>query len=514
MKTVFTAKEMAGVDSYAINDLGIPGLILMENAGRGVADIARQMLKQPNGKLVHIYCGAGNNGGDGYVVARHLFNHGARVRVLILAAAEKIAGDARVNLDVLQSMGRPVEFITNLPPIDEKPDLIIDAMLGTGVKGALRGLYAQAADAINAAGCPILAVDIPSGVNADTGRVAGPAVHAAITATMAAPKRGLLFSPGRECVGRLEIIDISMPPSVIEKLDSKVSLVDAAFVKNTLPRRAADAFKNRVGLVQVIAGATGFTGAAFLASTAVMRSGAGLSYLAVPKSLNAILENKLTEVITLPIDDKETGCFSKANAPALFDHLQDKDVVALGPGIGRALQTGALVHELLTSMDKPLVLDADGLNLCAGHTELIEHYAGDVILTPHVGELSRLTGLSTHDIIGDPIACARRYAQQWRCCIVLKGAPTVIAAPSGRVYINSTGNAGMATAGSGDVLTGIVAGLRAQGMTAEYAAVAGVYVHGLAGDLAAAEHGMMGMTAGDILQKTPGALKRLTGDVL
>lgn len=505
---------MAGVDGYAIGELGIPGLILMENAGRGIADVARRMLTEPKAKLVHIYCGSGNNGGDGYVVARHLLNYGARVRVRVLAAAEKIAGDARINLEILQSIGCRPDFIGELPAVDDKPDLIIDAMLGTGVKGALRGLYAQAADAMNAAGCPILAVDIPSGVNADTGQVEGPAVRATITATMAALKRGLLFSPGREYAGRLEIVDISMPPSVLEKLDANVSLVDDAFVKSILPRRAPDAFKNRVGVVQVIAGSTGFTGAAVLASKAVLRSGAGLCYLATPQSLNAVFESNLTEVITLPVEDNKTGCFSETNAPVLLDHLSGKDVVALGPGIGQAAQTGALVHELLTSMREPLVLDADGLNLCVGHTELFNHYSGDLVLTPHPGEFSRLTGLSTKEVIGNPIEYAREYAQKWRCCIILKGAPTVIAAPSGRVYINTTGNAGMATGGSGDVLTGIIAGLRAQGMTVEDAAIAAVYVHGLAGDLAATECGMMGMTAGDVLQKTPEALKRLSGGAL
>ncbi len=509
MRMVFTASEMAGVDSYAINKLNIPGVILMENAGRGIADIARRMLRQPQDKLVHIFCGPGNNGGDGYVVARHLLNHGVRVRTFVLAAADKIKGDALINLDILQSIGQQPEFIQEPVYGDEAPDLVVDAMLGTGVKGALKGLYARTAEHINDSGCPVLAVDIPSGVNADTGQVAGPAVCATVTATMAAPKRGLLFSPGREYTGRLEIVDISMPPMVFDKRGSNVWLVDESFVKSILPQRSPDAHKNKVGMVQVVAGSAGFTGAAALASEAALRSGAGLCYLAAPKSLNAIFENKLTEVITQPVEDNDAGYFTMKNLNPLLANIEGKDVIAIGPGIGQALQTAALVQELFKILDKPLVLDADGLNICAGKTELFKSYAGDLVLTPHPGELARLTGLPAGGIVVNRIEAAREYAQKWECVIVLKGGPSITATPDGRIYINSTGNAGMATGGSGDVLTGIVAALLGQGMSVDHAAVAAVYVHGLAGDLAAEEYGQLGMTAGDILKQTPRAFKLL-----
>ena len=509
MKTVFTAKEMAGVDSYAINKMNIPGVILMENAGRGIADIARRLLQQPQGKLVYIFCGPGNNGGDGYVVARHLLNHGARVRTFVLAAADKIKGDALVNLQILQNIGQQPEFIQEAVRPRETPDLVIDAMLGTGVKGALKGLYAQTADIINSLDCPVLAVDIPSGVNADTGHVAGPAVRADVTATMAAPKRGLLFSPGREYAGRLEIVDISMPPKVVDKRSSKVWLVDEAFIKSILPKRSPDAHKNKVGMVQMIAGSAGFTGAAALASEAVLRSGAGLCYLAAPKSLNAIFENKLTEVITQPVADNDAGYFTMKNLKPLLANIEGKDVIAIGPGIGQALQTAALIHELFKILDKPLVLDADGLNVFAGKTELFNSYAGDLILTPHPGEFSRLTGLPAQEIIVNRVEITREYARKWDCVIVLKGGPSITATPDGAVYITATGNAGMATGGSGDVLTGIIAALLGQGAPVVHAAVAAVYVHGLAGDLAAKKYGRLGMTAGDILKQTPRALKLL-----
>ena len=511
MKAVFTAAEMAGLDNYAINELNIPGVILMENAGRGIADVAMKMLTDAANRNIHIYCGSGNNGGDGYVVARHLLNHGAIVRVFVLAAKDKISGDAKINLDILYSLGCQPEFIT-APPKAATPDLIVDAMLGTGVKGGLKGLYAAAANAINSLGCPVLAVDIPTGVNADTGQIAGSAVHATVTTTMAAHKRGLLFSPGREWVGDLEIVDISMPPFVIENRDSKVCLVDAGFVSRTLPRRSPDAYKNKAGTVQVIAGAVGFTGAAMLTGKSVLRSGAGLCYLSIPKSLNVIFESALAEVITQPVEDKGAGYLQKSQLEKVLADAKDKDIIAIGPGLGQAKETGDLVHELLRTLEKPLVLDADGLNHCAGKTELFSDYQGDLVLTPHPGEFSRLTNLPVNEIVNNRVDVVREYARKWNCIIILKGAPTTTAAPNGRVYINSTGNAGMATAGSGDVLTGIVAGLMAQGIGAEQAAVAAVYVHGLAGDMAADEFGQFGMMAGDILYKTPMALKTLAGE--
>ena len=511
MKAVFTAEEMAGLDSFAINKLKIPGLVLMENAGRGIADIALKMLKELHGKQVNIYCGSGNNGGDGYVVARHLLNNGVAVRVFVLAAEEKIKGDAKTNLDILRALDFAPKFIARLSA-ESSPDLIVDALLGTGAKSGLQGLYAEAVDFINMSTCPVLAVDIPTGVNADTGQVEGPAVRATTTATMAAHKRGLLFSPGREHVGELEIVDISLPPNVIEKLRSNVYLVDKKFVRTVLPQRSPDAHKNKAGMVHVIAGSTGFTGAAVLAAKAVLRSGAGLCYLSVAKSLNTIFESILTEAITLPVEDNDTGFLGIDHAEKLLSDAKGKDVIAIGPGLGQAPQTGELLRTLLSTLEKPLVLDADGLNLCAGRTELIINYRGDLILTPHPGEFSRLTELPVSDIIYNRVEIVRDYAKIWNCHIILKGGPTTIASPDGRVYINSTGNAGMATAGSGDVLTGIIAGLLGQGMPAGTAAVAGVYIHGMAGDMAAAELGQLGTIAGDILNKTPLALKLLAGE--
>ncbi|MBN1559281.1 NAD(P)H-hydrate dehydratase [candidate division KSB1 bacterium] len=509
MNAVVTAAEMAAMDSYAIHELKIPGIVLMENAGRGIFNIADKMLKNSRGNIVHIYCGSGNNGGDGFVAARHLLNHGAIVRTLVLATADKISGDARVNLEMLQCMGHQPEFISAIPATSAQPDLIVDALLGTGVKGPLQGLYADAAREMRNANCPVLAVDIPTGVNADTGQIDGAAVQATVTATMATPKRGLLFSPGREHAGILRIIDIGMPRNVMKIKDPRVYHVDKSFIQGLLPHRSADVHKNNLGMIHVIAGSRGYTGAAVLASKAVLRAGAGLCYLTIPASLNAILEAHCAEVITRPMQDEGDGFLVSGNLDGIKRELENKTALILGPGIGQATETRELVRQLIAAITLPLILDADGLNACAGHAGLMQRYKGDLIITPHPGELSRLTGLSTKEIVMNRIDVARHCAEEWHCIVVLKGGPTVTALPDGRAYINSSGNAGMATAGAGDVLCGIIAALIGQGLSAENAAIAAVFIHGRAGDLAAVRYGQMGMIAGDVLEMIPRALKKM-----
>ncbi|MDZ7724036.1 MAG: NAD(P)H-hydrate dehydratase [candidate division KSB1 bacterium] len=422
---------------------------------------------------------------------------------------EKIKGDARTNLDILKNM-HPVQFLNRAPDSLPRADLVVDALLGTGVKGALRGLIAECADVINSAGYPVLSVDIPTGVNTDTGIVKGPAVRADVTATMALLKRGLLFSPGREHAGRTDIIDISMPAQVIRERDTGVYQYDRADIRALLPVRSKDTYKNKCGTVAVIAGSTGLTGAAVMSSFSTLRAGAGMTFLIAPARINAILESQLPEVITLPMDDARLGYLHAGCAAELMTEIKDKDVLAVGPGLGQHKETAKLVHQILQEQDKPLILDADGLNVCAGHTEKLKNYQGDLVITPHPGELSRLLNTPVPDLIRDRIATARDTAAKFQCTVVLKGAPTVTATAEGHVFINPTGNAGMATAGSGDVLTGIISGLSAQGLAPATAAALGVYLHGLAGDLAAQQTGSAGMTACDIMNNVALAIKQET----
>ncbi|RPI02721.1 MAG: NAD(P)H-hydrate dehydratase [Calditrichaeota bacterium] len=506
---VVTAEEMAKIDQSAIQDIGIPGMVLMENAGRGIAEIVCARLTAPDRRLVYIFCGPGNNGGDGFVIARYLINRGFHVYTWMLGSP-RTDSDADKNLKILQKMGHQPSII--IQPSDlplQTPDLIIDALLGTGAKGGLKGLYADVVNYMNAQQAPILSVDIPTGVDADSGMVEGAAVFADVTTTMALPKRGLLFSPGREHCGDLRIIDIAFPATVVEKSSPHVFWVEAKDIVALLPQRPPDAHKNRCGASAVIAGSRGFTGAAALTSQAALRVGAGLVYLIVAAALNDILEAKVTEVITLPLEDDGSGRLTDRNLAMVLENIQGKDAIGLGPGLGHHPQTFELVRQLLSTLDKPLVLDADGLNACAAETKLFSNYSGSLILTPHPGELSRLTGKTTAEINADRIAVSRQCAETWQCTVVLKGSPTVTATPDGRVFINSTGNAGMATAGSGDVLTGIICGLLAQGLHAEDAAIAGVYIHGLAGDVAKEQLTEMAMVAGDILSSISSALFKL-----
>jgi ADP-dependent NAD(P)H-hydrate dehydratase / NAD(P)H-hydrate epimerase len=512
MKPVVSAAQMTEMDKYTIHELGIQGIILMENAGRGIVKSALSLLHDAHNKIVHIYCGSGNNGGDGYVVARHLLNMGARVQIYILAPREKIKGDADLNLRVLEKICNKIYYIEDLPGTDvESPDLIIDAMLGTGVERPLHGLYSKVVDYINSLQKPVLSVDIPTGVNADSGDVQGPAIKAVRTATMALLKRGLLFSPGREYAGHIDIVAISMPPQVIALKNPQTYLVEESDIKKMLPLRSPDVHKNSCGTVAVVGGSRGFTGAPSLTAEATLRTGAGLSYLCIPKSLNLIFETKITEVISYPFDDADSGYLHFGCLDELLAQIEKLDVIALGPGMGQHEETQKLIYALLENLKKPMVLDADGLNAAAKKPELLSSYKGEMVLTPHPGELSRLTGLSTKEIAANRFDIARKFASEWGKVLVVKGGPTLIALPDGNLYINSTGNGGMATGGTGDVLTGIVAGLLAQGLSADLAAIAGVYIHGYAGDLARDELGERGMIAGDLLKKLPLALVNIEG---
>ncbi len=505
MNPIVTAEKMAEMDRYTIEKLKIPGMVLMENAGRGIFWTAMGRL-QPNHDRIWIFCGPGNNGGDGYVVARYLINAGKKVRVFVLTSREKISGDALANLKILENIGFKCEFISDCPEEREKPDLIIDAILGTGVKGALRGLFKTIVDFINRQGSSVLAIDIPTGVDADTGQVEGSAVQAEVTATMALKKQGLLFSPGREHAGIITVIDIGLPAFVFEKKKADVFELEKNDILSILPRRAPDTYKNACGTVAVIAGSRGFTGAATLTCQAVLRAGAGLAYLCTPSSLNSVFEGKLTEVITWPFDDAGVGylhsCFEE-----LILRLETVDVIALGPGLGQHSKTGELIIELVSHMEAPMVVDADGLNILAGDSDLISSYNGPMVLTPHPGELSRLVDKSITEITKNRIQIVKETAQEWQKVLVLKGGPTVIGAPDGRVFINSTGNAGLATGGTGDVLTGTIAALMGQGLDSLSAALTGVYIHGMAGDIAARKHSQRGMIAGDLLASLPQALK-------
>ena len=506
-----TASEMRELDRRAIEEFGIPGLVLMENAGRQVAEVVKEMLGGAAGKRVAVFAGKGNNGGDGLVAARHLFNAGAAVKVYLLADPGEITGDALTNLKIWQKMGQPVEAAveTSLPDLLKNEDLIVDAIFGTGFRGVPREPAAGIIKAINASGKPVVAVDIPSGLEADTGLARGACVRAARTVTFGLPKLGLVQEPGASYAGRLHVAEISIPAFLLKAGNLKRCLLSREVVGSWLLPRPRAVHKGECGRVLVVAGSRGMAGAACLAAEGAARSGVGLVTLAVPEGLLDVVAAKVTEVITagLPATSRQT--LSKEAGEAVLALAERADVVALGPGVTTHPETAACVQELLPRLPVPCVLDADGLNCFAGRTEVFRQTRFPLVLTPHPGELARLTGHSTAAIQQDRVGVAEKAAKEWGAVVLLKGAASVISSPGGFVYINPTGNPGMATGGSGDILTGIVAGLLAQGLDPLRAAAAGAFLHGLAGDLAASRRGMRGMLAGDILACLPEALKEI-----
>jgi hydroxyethylthiazole kinase-like uncharacterized protein yjeF len=517
MIKIVTAKEMQQLDRRATAEYGVPSLVLMENAG---SETTREMLAAFPALLrsrVAILCGRGNNGGDGFVVARHLLNRGVTVQTFLLARREDVGGDARVNLEILEKMGvAPMEVLESgevaaLSDRVASADVIVDALLGTGTHGPAQGILAETIELVNRAGRPVVAVDIPSGLIADEPEVPGPAVRAALTVTFALPKRCLLLYPAAGYAGTVRIVPIGIPSSLCRDPELLLGLLEPQDVASAFPRRDPAAHKGTFGHVLVIAGSVGKTGAAALASLAALRVGAGLVTLAIPHSLNDALEVKLTEVMTEPVAETEARSIGQEALDRLLHLAAGKSAVALGPGLGTHPSTQKLVHELLSCLQLPVVLDADGINALAGRADFLARVAAPVIVTPHPGELSRLLDIPRDEVLRKRFPLAQDAASRLNVTLVLKMAHTVVASPTRQAVLVPTGNPGMATGGTGDVLTGLIAGLLAQGIAPGLAAQAGAYVHGLAGDLAAARLGQEAMLAGDLLNHVPDAIRQVKG---
>ena len=524
-----TAQEMGAMDQKASSEYGIPGVVLMENAGFRVADLVTSLLDQKNHCTIIILAGKGNNGGDGFVAARHLFNRGIQVQVFLAADPDKIKGDALINLNIWRKMGQKTYPLLKNNDLNlfrlaiMKVDLVVDALYGTGFAGELPEHMTSVIEIVNASNKPVVAIDIPSGLEADTGRAQGQGVKAKHTVTFALPKLGLVLPEAKEYVGKLHVEDISIPAAItdIEKESTaKVSrkgspanglicrcLVTKELVEEWWPKRFGAEHKGDFGRVLVIAGSRGMSGAAVLAAQAAARAGAGLVSLGVPEGIHDITEAKLTEVMTFPLPQTARGILSRTALDEILKRADKCDVLAIGPGLGQDEEIEALVKEMMPQLKTPCILDADGLNALGSQAEILSTALTDLVITPHPGEMSRLTGLSIEQIQKNRLEVATTKAVQWNSIVVLKGAGTVVAGPDNKLFINNTGNSGMATGGSGDVLTGLIAGLVSQGMPPLLAAAAGVYLHGLAGDFAARKKGLAGLIAGDILEQLPKALQ-------
>ncbi|MFQ5630332.1 MAG: NAD(P)H-hydrate dehydratase [bacterium] len=506
---LLNAAEITGVDVYTINTLGIPGSVLMEQAGMAVAKVCEKSFKKIKSPRSVVICGPGNNGGDGYVVARHLTESGAQCEVFLLGDAAKVTGDARLNLEIWQRLGHKIRpFGPAALDTIAKADLIVDAMLGTGAKGALQESFRKAAKAINNSPAKVVAVDLPTGIDADTGAIDADAVRADHTVTFGALKIGHVFSPGRECAGKVTVADIGFPAIAFEHVDSNTFILDKSFVATLLPKRNPAAFKNRCGQVLVVAGSTGMDGAAALCSKSALVAGAGLVILAAPAQIANTIGSSLYEVMKLPLATHD-GMISVDSWSDVEQKLAWADVAAVGPGLGQADGPREIVAKLIEQFDGLLIIDADGLNVLAGNCSIFKKRKGETILTPHPGEFSRLTGFKKEQILSNPVQTARDFAQKFRIHLLLKGAPSVASLPDGRVFVNGAGNPGMATAGMGDVLTGVVAGLGGQVENAEKALLLGMFVHSLSGDLTAAKSGEIPLTAGNVLDFLPAAFQEL-----
>ncbi|MFQ5656941.1 MAG: NAD(P)H-hydrate dehydratase, partial [Candidatus Methylomirabilales bacterium] len=507
------AKEMRELDRRAEAEYGIPSLILMENAGAGAVREMERYFPRLNQSRVAVVCGKGNNGGDGLVVARHLANRGVRIQILLLAKKEEFKGDAATNLRIAEKSGvRLVDVGTGSDLRAHREalltsDLIVDAILGTGLTGPARGISAEAIELVNTLERPVVALDLPSGLGSDDGRVQEPCIRAHLTLTFALPKRSLLLFPAARYAGEIRVVDIGIPRVLLSDPKLPVNLIGHNEVRAAFPPRDPDAHKGTYGHVLVLAGSPGKTGAAALCSLGALRIGAGLVTLAVPEGLHESMEAKLTEVMTVGLPETEERTVAFQARDDLLNLMEGKRVLALGPGLSTHPQTAQLVVELIRSAKVPLVIDADGINSLARQKDVLTRASVPVILTPHPVELSRFLWVPKEEVLEKRIPIAQKVAATYNIYLVLKGAQTLIAEPGGAVHINPTGNPGMATGGVGDVLTGMIAGLVSQGISPALAAAAGVYLHGLAGDLACQHLGPEAMIATDLLEKLPEAFR-------
>ena len=514
MKLV-TAAQMQQLDRRTIQEAGVPGTILMERAGKGVVSAIDEVFGNLKGRTVTVFCGKGNNGGDGFVIARLLRRKGVRIHTVLLASPSDLKGDAKTMYQrlVKTASSSSIHVIPSGKTIRgllEKSELAVDALLGTGIASEVKGLYRQTIEAINHIRIPSVAVDIPSGIHTDSGAILGAGVCASLTVTFGLPKLGMYLGKAMDHIGCLRIVDIGIPTEFVGDLDVTRTLLTAEAIRELVPDRPISSHKGTFGHAGIIAGSPGKTGAAALAAKASLRIGTGLVTVATPSSVNETLEAKLLEAMTVPLLETEARTISQQARSTLEAFISQRQAVGIGPGLTTHPDTVELIRTLIPKCDRPCVIDADALNAIAGDCKLLPSCLVTPVITPHPGEMARLMGhASAATVNHDRLGVAVQFASEYGVVVVLKGARTLIADPSGQVAISPTGNPGMATAGMGDVLTGVLTGLLAQGLTPWDAAKVGVYLHGLAGDIAAQRVGEAGMIASDVIEALPLAITEL-----
>lgn len=506
------AEEMRAVDRAAAKIGGIPSIILMENAAIACVDQLKADFDITE-KSVLIFCGKGNNGGDGLAVARHLYNMGVDVFVY-LVSGNTYTGDAKINYDIALGMDIPMEVITdidNLGHIVRSYDIVIDAILGTGISGIVRGMAYDVIEIINENAKYVMSIDVPSGINSDSGEICGVCIRADKTVTFAGYKVGMLMYPAADYTGEIVVDMISVPEHVILSQHLDKCVTDSEFVRRLIGNRKRNTQKGDYGKLLIIAGSQGMSGAAYLSSQAALKSGAGLITLACCESINSALEAKTTEVMTLPLPDDD-GHISYAAIPDITARLNKVSAVLIGPGLGKSEDVREVVEAVLKNSRVPVIVDADAINAVASNMNVLRDCVCELIFTPHAMEMSRLTGHEIEYIEDNRIDVSRDFAEEYGAVLLLKGSHTIITAPDLEQYINLTGNPGLASGGSGDVLSGIIAAFVARWNGEERTAMAvaaAAYVHGLAGDIAAQRFGQESMSAGDVLNCLPDAFCRI-----
>ncbi|MDM8535326.1 NAD(P)H-hydrate dehydratase [Desulfobacterales bacterium HSG17] len=514
MKLV-TAAQMQAIDHETIHEFGVPGIVLMENAARGAVRFFLELFPNAAFQRIGIMAGRGNNGGDGFVMARYLAQKGFQVTIFLLADTQKVSGDAALNLNLLPKLAVPVLELKDDTAFSQHHSQLvhqhiwIDAVFGTGLNSNVRGHYKTALEFLNQSGHPIFSVDIPSGLSADTGKPSGTAVKATATATFAFAKPGHILLPGALYTGKLKIIDIGIPPHIADTQNTNLRVITPGRLKKEWRPRNLDDHKGRFGHILVVAGSPGKTGAAAMTAMAAMRAGAGLVTLAVPKSIHSQAEILAVEPMTTPLPEEPGGVLGLSATNAIDKLLIGKTVLVIGPGLGTHPETRKLVGELVANATIPVVVDADGLNGLTHQLDCLARCKSQIILTPHPGEMARLVNQETAAIQNDRINIALQFAVHHKVHLVLKGANTLIASPNGIMDINPTGNPGMASGGMGDVLTGLIAGFLAQGYTPPSACRFGVYLHGTAADQLAVIKGPQGFLASDVSTMIPETINSL-----
>ncbi len=514
---ILNSSQMREVDRKAINELGTPGVVLMENAGRFAFEEIVKSFPDFRKKKFAILCGKGNNGGDGFVIARHLINNGANPDVYLFGNEGDVKGDARINLHILLKMGVGIKTINSEEDWEKfkeeikDSEIIIDSIFGTGFQGRLEGIWEKIFSDINSFRGFKIAIDIPSGLSSDTFMVKEPSFNADLTITMAAPKIPHIFPPASEKVGEFVVADIGIPESLFENPSYFLELITEKRISNSkiFKKRKRDSHKGDYGHVLVIGGSIGKTGAAVLAGLSVLKAGAALVTVATPKSCLPIIASSTPELMTFPLDETEDGTISLSSLQSVLKFVEDKDAVVLGPGITTNPSTVEFVLEFIKNIQIPTVVDADGINSIANFPAVLKGKS-NIAITPHPGELGRVLKITPRDILNNRVEIVRHFAMENYCYIALKGWRTLIGEPKGAVFVNPTGNPGMATGGSGDVLSGIIGGFLAQTNDLLESLILGVYLHGLSGDIGVERKGEISLTAMDILENLPNAIGRFS----